>query len=421
MLATLRSALRVGDLRRRLLYTLWMFAVFRVGAHIPVPGVNAEVFQQLFQSGSLLGLLDLFSGGALKAFSMFAMSITPYINATIIVQLLTVIVPRLERMMKEEGVEGRKKMTQWTRYLTTVLALVQAVGTSFYMRGAGALEDPGFSSIAIVCIVLTAGTTFLMWLGEQITEHGIGNGISLLIFAGIVARLPSGLGRVFNYIQVGSISWFNVILTVVIGLLVIAAVVWINEGRRKMPVQYARRVVGRRMMGGASTFIPMRVNQAGVIPVIFAQSVILFPATIAGFITHPWAQAVVSFLHYGGVWYSLIYFGLIVGMTYFYTAIVFNPVEVANNIRKHGGFIPGIRPGRPTVQYIDWVLTRITLAGSIFLALIAIMPVFIEKITAIPNLYFGGTALLIVVGVALETMKQIEAHLLMRHYQGFIK
>ncbi|MCL6450378.1 MAG: preprotein translocase subunit SecY [Acetobacteraceae bacterium] len=420
MLDTLRSAMKIRDLRNRVFFTLYMFIVFRVGAHVPVPGIDPKVIEQLFATGTLFGLLDLFSGGALKAFSIFAMSITPYINATIIMQLLTVVIPRLEKLA-EEGVEGRKRLTQYTRYATTVLALIQAVGMAFYLRNMGALLNPGFGSLAIICIVLTAGTTFLMWLGEQITEHGIGNGISLLIFAGIVARLPAGTGRILNYIRVGTISWFNLLVLLVGGLVVIAAVVWIQEGRRKIPVQYAKRVVGRRMVGGASTHIPVRVNTAGVIPVIFAQSVIMFPATIAAFVDHPWARAVVKFLDYGTWPYLTLYFLLIVFFTYFYTAVVFNPNQVSNNIRKYGGFIPGLRPGRPTAQHLEWVLNRITLAGAIFLALIAIMPSFFEGLTNIPNLYFGGTALLIVVGVALETMKQIEAHLLMRHYEGFIK
>lgn len=420
MLEMLRSAFKIGDLRRRILFTLWMFIVFRIGTHIPVPGIDTSVIAHMFEAGTLFGLLDLFSGGALKAFSVFAMSITPYINASIIMQLLQGVIPKFEEMAKE-GVEGRKKLSQYTRYGTAVLALVQAGGMSLYIRNIGALYSPTLGSLVIIAVVLTAGTTFLMWLGEQITERGIGNGISLIIFAGIVSRLPQSSFQLVNYLQVGTLNVFSVLILGVIGLFAIVAVVWIQEGRRKIPVQYAKRVVGRRMMGGATTHIPMRVNQAGVIPVIFAQSVIMFPVTIAQFIDHPWAQAVTSFLRYGTAPYTTLYFLMIVFFTFFYTAFVFNPVDVANNIRKHGGFIPGIRPGRPTSQYLEWVLTRITLAGAVFLGLIAIMPVFIERMSGVPNLYFGGTALLIVVGVALETMKQIEAHLLMRNYQGFIK
>ncbi len=420
MLDTFRAAMKIGDLRRRIFFTLWMFVVFRVGAHVPVPGIDTSVIQQLFQQGTLFGLLDLFSGGALKAFSVFAMGIMPYINASIIMQLLTIVIPKFEQWAKE-GTEGRRKLTQYTRYGTVALAMIQAVGTAFYMRNLGALYNPTAASIAEIALVLTAGTIFLMWLGEMITEKGIGNGISLIIFAGIVARLPAGLGNIVAYLQSGRVTFANLFALVVIGAVVIAAVVWMLEGRRRIPVQYSKRVVGRRVYGGQSTHIPMRVNQAGVIPVIFAQSVIIFPTTIAQFIQHPWADAVASFLSYGTTPYTVLYFTFIVFFTYFYTAVTFNPVDVANNIRKYGGFVPGIRPGRPTAQYLDWVLTRITLAGALFLALIAVMPMFIEGVTNIPNLYFGGTALLIVVGVALETMKQIEAHLLMRHYQGFMK
>jgi len=420
VLDTFRAAMKIGDLRRRIFFTLWMFVVFRVGAHVPVPGIDTSVIQQLFQQGTLFGLLDLFSGGALKAFSVFAMGIMPYINASIIMQLLTIVIPKFEQWAKE-GTEGRRKLTQYTRYGTVALAMIQAVGTAFYMRNLGALYNPTAASIAEIALVLTAGTIFLMWLGEMITEKGIGNGISLIIFAGIVARLPAGLGNIVAYLQSGRVTFANLFALVVIGAVVIAAVVWMLEGRRRIPVQYSKRVVGRRVYGGQSTHIPMRVNQAGVIPVIFAQSVIIFPTTIAQFIQHPWADAVASFLSYGTTPYTVLYFTFIVFFTYFYTAVTFNPVDVANNIRKYGGFVPGIRPGRPTAQYLDWVLTRITLAGALFLALIAVMPMFIEGVTNIPNLYFGGTALLIVVGVALETMKQIEAHLLMRHYQGFMK
>lgn len=420
ILDTLRAALKIGDLRRRIIFTLLMFLVFRLGVHVPVPGIDTSVVRKMFEAGTLLGLLDLFSGGALRSFSVFAMSITPYINASIIMQLLTIVVPKLEQLAKE-GIEGRKKLTQYTRYATVLLAFIQAIGTTFFMRNAGALHDPRMGSIVVISLILTTGTIFLMWIGEMITDRGIGNGISLLIFAGIVARLPAGATKLVEYLRVGTIHPVNLIVLLVLGLAVIAAVVWMNEGRRKVPVQYSKRVVGRRMYGGQSTHIPMRVNQAGVIPVIFAQSIILFPTTIAGFINHPLAREVVKFLSYGSFPYLFSYFVLIVFFTYFYTAVTFNPVDVADNIKKYGGFIPGIRPGRPTAQYLEWVLTRITLAGAVFLALVAIMPVFIEKATGIPNLYFGGTALLIVVGVALETMKQLEAHLLMRHYQGFIK
>lgn len=420
MLGSIRNAWRIGDLRGRIIFTVLMFLILRIGTHVPVPGINSKVIANLFESGTLFGLLDLFSGGALKAFSIFAMNVTPYINSSIIMQLLTIVIPKLEEMQKE-GVEGRKKITQYTRYGTVVLGLIQAVGLAFWMQNQGAVLNPGFLSIAVISITLTAGTAFLMWLGEQITEKGIGNGISLIIFAGIVARLPAGLGRLFSYLSAGTINVFNVLVLAVIGLMVIAAIIWVQEGQRRIPVQYPKRVVGRRMYGGQSTHIPMKINTAGVIPVIFAASLLAFPATIAQFIQHPLAQRVANALNYRTALYTVIYAALIIFFTYFYTAIQFQPADVANNIKKYGGFIPGLRPGKPTADYLDRVLTRITLPGSIFLAIIAVMPAFIERITGIPGITFGGTALLIVVGVALETMKQIEAHLLMRHYQGFIK
>jgi len=420
MLSVFRSAAKISDLRQRIVFTLLMFAVFRLGVFIPVPGVNHEVLENLFRGGTLFGLLDLFAGGALRKFSIFAMNVTPYINASIIIQLLTIVIPRLEQLSKE-GEEGRRKIVQYTRYGTVILGLVQALGMSIGLARQGALMRPGVTPVLVIAITLTAGTAFLMWLGEQITEKGIGNGISLLIFAGIVSRLPEGTVRVFSMLQAGTITILNLVLLTVAGLLVIAAVVWITEGQRKIPVNYAKRVVGRRMYGGQSTHLPMRINTAGVIPVIFSTSILAFPVTLAQFIQHPVVQKVASFLSFTSPAYNALNFLLIIFFTYFYTAITFNPSDVADNIKKYGGFIPGIRPGRPTAEYLDRVLTRITLVGAIFLATIAIMPNFFQGFTNIPNLYFGGTALLIVVGVALETMKQIEAHIIMRHYHGFIR
>jgi len=418
VLDTLRRAVRIGDLRRRILFTLAMIVVFRVGTHVPVPGIDPSAIARMFGEGTIFSLLDLFSGGALSTFSVFAMSITPYINATIIMQLLTMVIPRLEKLSKE-GEEGRKTIARYVRYLTVVLALIQAVGMSFGFRNA--VRDPNFTSFAVIALTLTAGTAFLMWLGEQITEKGIGNGISLIIFAGIVSRLPAGTGNIIRYLTVGRVTVLNLLVLALIGAAVIAAVVWIQEGQRRVPVQYAKRIVGRRMYGGQSTHIPVRINQAGVIPVIFASSVLAFPVTIASFIQHPIAQRVQELFNYGGTLYTTVFAMLIIFFTYFYTALVFNPADMANNIRKYGGFVPGIRPGRPTAAYLDRILTRITLPGAIFLATVAIMPNFVMAIANIPGLYFGGTALLIVVGVALETMKQIEAHLLLRHYQGFLR
>ena len=418
MLAALSNILKITELRQKVLFTLAMFLVFRAGTHIPVPGVNASVIEQLFNSGNLFGLLDLFSGGALSKFSVFAMSITPYINASIIMQLLTVVVPKFEQWAKE-GEEGRKKITQITRYGTVLLGFVQAIGMAFGLKAA--IINPGIGSILLIALTLTAGTTFLMWLGEQITEKGIGNGISLIIFAGIVSRLPDGVSTIYKYLQAGTISIFNVIFFVIIAIAMIVFVIAIQQGQRKIPVQYAKRVVGRKMYGGHSTHIPLKVNQAGVIPIIFASSVLMFPVTIAQFIDVSWVKTVSDWFAWGTPLQTTLYALLIVFFTYFYTAVTMNISDMAENMKKYGGFIPGYRPGKPTADYLDRVMTRITLAGSIFLALIAILPNFVVWATNIQGVYFGGTALLIVVGVALDTMKQLESLVLMRHYQGFMK
>ena len=421
MLSSLQSAFKIGELRNKLLFTLGLLFIFRLGAHIPVPGVNPAVMADLISSGALFGFFDVISGGAFKNFSLLAMSITPYINASIIMQLLTVVIPYLEKLAKE-GEEGRRKITQITRYTTAVLAFVQAIGMVYALRGRGILIDPSFISYLTVAISLTAGTVFLMWLGEQITEKGIGNGISLLIFAGIVSRVPSGIVSIFQYLKTGTINVFSVLGLVIIGGAVIAAIVAVQEGQRRIPVQYAKRVVGRRVYGGQSTHIPLKVNQAGVIPVIFASSILLFPQTVAGwFAGNVAADWFLKVFQWGSFLHTVFYALLVIGFTYFYTAVIMNPVDIADNIKKYGGFIPGLRPGRPTADYISRVMSRVTLAGAVFLAIIAILPNFVLLATRIPNIYFGGTALLIVVGVALDTMKQVESQLLMRSYQGFIK
>jgi len=417
VLSTLQSAWKLDELRRKILFTMGMFLVFRIGAHIPVPGVDSEALKGLLNQ-NIFGFIDVVSGGAFKKFTVFAMGIMPYINASIIMQLLTVVVPYFEKLAKE-GQEGRKKMVQFTRYGTVVLGFLQAVGMSFYLKGA--LVHPNFFSYAVIAITLTAGTAFLMWMGELITEKGIGNGISLIIFAGIVSRLPSGINTMVQYLKQGETNIFAVLAFLVIAVVIIAGVVAMHEGQRRIPVQYAKRVVGRKVYGGQSTHIPLKVNQAGVIPVIFAMSILMFPTTIAGFFPNngvaAWISHVLSFRH---PVYMLLYSLLIIFFTYFYTAVTFNPTDVADNMKKYGGFIPGLRPGKPTAEYIDRVLTRITLAGAVFLAFIALLPNLVMAITGL-NLYFGGTSLLICVGVALETMKQLESHLLMRHYQGFMK
>lgn len=420
MFETLLNAWKVPDLRRRILFTFYMFVIFRMGAHIPVPGINPQALAEIMQ-GALFGFFDIVSGGALKRFTVFAMGIMPYINASIIMQLLTVVVPSLERLAKE-GEEGRRKIVQYTRYATVFLAFIQAIGMSLYLgRSPGVLLHPGIGTYLSIAVILTAGTTFLMWLGEQITEKGIGNGISLLIFAGIVARLPAEFYGIYEFVRTGTVGIITAIGFAVFAVLVVAAVVAMNEGQRRIPVQYSKRVVGRKVYGGQSTHIPLKVNQAGVIPVIFAMSILLFPSTIASwFPENALAQGIVQIFNVSSVPYMIMYAALIIFFTYFYTAVTFNPQDVADNMRKYGGFIPGLRPGRPTAEYIDYVLSRLTLAGAIFLAAIAVLPTIVTGVTGL-NVYFGGTSLLIVVGVALDTVRQMESQLLMRHYQGFMK
>ncbi len=419
MLESFKSAFKVSELRTKLLYTLAMIFIFRLGAHIPVPGVNPERFAELVNSGVIFGFFDIISGGALKNFSVFAMGIMPYINASIILQLLTVVIPHLERLQKE-GEEGRKKITQYTRYLTVVLAFIQGIG--MVVGVGGSLQNPGPLTYVMTALTITAGTTFLMWIGEQITEKGIGNGISLLIFAGIVSRVPSGAARLGEYLSAGTINILSLAILVIVGGIVIAGVVAVQEGQRRIPVQYAKRVVGRRVYGGQTTHLPLRVNQAGVMPIIFASSLLMFPETIFKMFSGSAVSIFYSkFFGWGTAMHTIMYALLVIGFTFFYSAVVMNPTDVADNIKKYGGFIPGLRPGRPTAEYISRIMTRVTLAGAIFLALIAILPNFVLLTTRIPNIYFGGTSLLIVVGVALDTMKQVESHLLMRSYQGFVR
>ena len=418
MLAALANIFRITELRQKVIFTLAMFIVFRAGTHIPVPGVNASVIEQLFRSGNLFGLLDMFSGGALSKFSIFAMSITPYINASIILQLLKVVVPTLEQWSKE-GEEGYKKTTKLTRMLTVALAFIQACGMAYGLRMA--INNPGIGSILLIALTLTAGTVFLMWIGEQMTARGVGNGISLIIFAGIVSRLPDCLKIIFQYLQAGTVNILNVILFAAIALAMIVFVIMISQGIRKIPVQYAKRVVGSKAYGGHTSYIPLKVNTAGVIPIIFASSVLMFPVTIAQFVDVPWVKTLGKWFEWGSPVQTTLYVLMILFFTYFYTAVSFNIGDLSDNIKKNGGFIPGLRPGKPTTDYLDRVMSRITLAGAIFLSLIALMPHAIGWMTRIEGIYFGGTALLIVVGVALDTMKQIESLVLMRHYHGFMK
>jgi len=409
------------ELRRRLIVTLVIFAIFRFVTHIPVPGVNLEAIKNVFASNQLLSLLDVFSGGTLANFSILALGLNPYINASIIMQLLTAVVPTLEQWAKE-GEEGRDKITKITRYSTVFLAIVQAFGISVWLQNMGVLMISGFSFRFLLLITLTAGTCFLMWLGEQITDFGIGNGISIIIFAGIIAQIPSQLTQTIKLLQVGEINIISLLSLIIIGIIVVGGVIAIQQGQRRIPVQYAKRVIGRKMYGGQSTHIPLRVNQAGVIPIIFASAFLLFPATIAQFFQNiTFMKSMAAALSPGQPLYLVLYSILIILSTFFYTAITFNPINLADNMKKYGGFIPGIRPGKNTSVFIDHIMTRITLSGAIFLTIIAILPNILIEITGITTFYFGGTSILIMVGVALETIQQIESQLLMRHYEGFIK
>ncbi len=421
MFEKFRNLFKIPDLRKRLLFTLGMLVVVRLGSHLPLPGIDKEAMANLFAQGGILGFFDLFAGGALSRFSIFALGIMPYINASIIMNLLTAVVPTLEQWAKE-GEEGRAKITKVTRYATVFLAIVQAFGISVWLQNMGVLMISGFGFRFLLLITLTAGTCFLMWLGEQITDFGIGNGISIIIFGGIIARIPSQIVQTFKLLQVGEIGIIPLISLLLISVVVIGGVIAIQKGQRRIPVQYAKRVIGRRMYGGQGTHIPLRVNQAGVIPIIFASAILLFPATIAQFFQNlAFMKSMSEALSPGQPLYLIMYAVLIVVFTYFYTAITFNPANMADNMKKYGGFIPGIRPGKNTTVYIDYIMTRITLSGALFLAVIAILPNILIKITGITTFYFGGTSLLIMVGVALETVQQIESHMLMRHYEGFIK
>lgn len=424
MLRTIARAWKIGDIRSKIIFTLLMLLVFRVGTNIPVPGIDRQILSEIFSGDmGLLSLFDLFSGGSFSNFTIFALSITPYITASIILQLLTIAIPKLEALSRE-GTEGRKKIAQYTRYLTVVLAFVQAIGTTLGLFR-DAIPDKSFFSISVIVLTLSAGTAFLMWLGEQINENGIGNGISLIIFAGIVARAPAAIHNTLTQHKAGEIGIMSMVLFVLFALLVVVGIVLVQQGQRKVPVQYAKRVIGRKMYGGQSTHIPIKVNQAGVIPVILALSLLQFPLTITYFFPNAgFSDFVGKYLAptgYPGVWvYAVFNIILIMFFTYFYTAVTFNPADVANNMKANGGFIPGIRPGRPTVDYLSKVMTRITFAGAVFLALIATLPTLISHWTAL-QIHFGGTSLLIVVGVALDTMKQLENQMVMRNYQGFLK
>jgi len=450
---SIKNIFAVPDLRKRVLFTLGLLAVYRVGNHIPTPGVNPEALALLAEQtkNTMFGLYDMFTGGNLSRVTIFALGIMPYISASIILQLLTVVWPYLERLSKE-GELGRRKITQYTRYGTIVLSVVQSLAIAIFLErqtdiagGLPLVYNGGWGFRILTVLTLTTGTTFIMWLGEQITERGIGNGMSLLIYAGIVVGGPRAVFTTLDQLRTGQMGLLRLLLLLVMMVVVVAAVVFIERGHRRVTVQYAKRVVGRRMYGGSSTHIPLRVNTGGVIPVIFASSLLAFPATLAGvFQQGGWMQATVEQLSYGMPLYNLLYVAGIIFFAYFYTAIIFNPDDVAENMRKYGGFVPGIRPGKRTAEYIDTILTRITLVGAVYLALVAILPEFLItgfKVAPIPfigeqldallprfltegmnvTFYFGGTTLLIVVGVAMDTVQQIESQLIMRHYDGFMK
>ena len=426
MLEGFQNITRVPELKRRILITGLLLIVYRIGIHVPTPGIDNLALKAVFdaQAGTLFGLIDMFSGGALARFSIFTLGIMPYISSSIILQLLTVVIPQLEKLSKE-GELGRRKITQYTRYGTIVLSVIQgagiAVGLESVTAGAGSVVyHPGWAFRVMTIITLTAGTAFLMWLGEQITERGIGNGISLIIFAGIVARFPSGLVRTVTLVRTGEMNIFSGMFLLALMVAVVAVIIYFERAHRRIPVQYARRIVGRKVYGGQSTHLPLKVNTAGVIPPIFASSILLFPATIASFIKHPITRTISDALTPGRVGYELLFVAFIIFFCYFYTAVTFNPVDVADNMKKYGGFVPGIRPGKKTAEYIDKILTRITLGGAIYVSVICVLPSILIARFNVP-FYFGGTGLLIVVGVAMDTVQQIESHLITRHYEGFLK
>ncbi|MBN1151398.1 preprotein translocase subunit SecY [candidate division WOR-3 bacterium] len=429
MIKSFQNIFKVEDLRKKIFWTAFLLVIYRLGGHIPLPGINAVALSKFFQAqqAGILGLFDMFAGGNLGRATVFALGIMPYITASIVFQLLASIVPWLQKLQKE-GEEGRRKITQYTRYTTVGLAIFQAFSIGIYLQsqsieGLALVNNPGFLFMTTTIISLTVGTVFVMWLGERITEVGIGNGISLIIMVGIVASFPMDVARTFMLLKTGVINVFTVVIIVLLMVLITASVVLITQGQRRIPVQYAKRVVGRKVYGGQSTHLPLNVNSAGIIPIIFAQSIMMFPQTIAQFFQNSTSA---SFLALFSAWmqpgeliYNLIYVVLIVFFAYFYTSVVINPNDLADNMKKYGGFIPGYRPGRKTAEYIDFVVSRITLPGSVFFAFIAVLPMILIQKFNLP-FYFGGTSILIVVGVVLDTMRQVEAQLMMRHYEGFL-
>ena len=429
VLSNFQNIFRIPELKNRVLFTLALLTVYRIGSHIPTPGIDGVVLAKYLeelgkQAGAILGFMDMFSGGALSRVTVFALGIMPYISASIIFQLLTVVIPAIGKLAKE-GEAGRKKITRYTRYATVVISAIQSLGIAAGLETMKigselVVQNPGWSFKLLTMITLTSGTAFIMWLGEQITERGIGNGISLIIFAGIVARFPNAVVSTVRLMQAGELPIFFVIFLVAMMVAVVGVIIFMERGQRKIPVQYAKRLVGRKVYGGQSTHLPLKINTAGVIPPIFASSIIMFPATIASFIAIPWVQGIAKQLSPGTILYTVLYVGMIFFFAYFYTAIVFNPVDIADNLKKYGGYIPGIRPGQKTSEYIYKVLSRLTFVGAIYLAVVCIIPEILISRFNVP-FYFGGTSLLIVVGVALDTVSQIESHLVTRSYEGFLK
>ena len=422
-----QNIFKIPELKKRILFTLALLIVYRIGVHVPVPGIDSVALASFFKAaeGTIFGIFNMFSGGAFEKLSVFALGIMPYISASIILQLLTVVIPHLEQL-KKEGEQGRKKITQYTRYGTVVLSIIQGFGISVGLESMSAPDGspvvllPGWAFRLLTVITLTAGTAFIMWLGEQITERGIGNGISLIIFAGIVCRLPAASVNTVRLLSTGEMGIFAVLILVVLMVAVVGFIIFVEQGQRRIPVQYAKRVVGRRMYGGQSTHLPLKINTSGVIPPIFASSIIMFPATIGSFVKVEWIQSVTAAMRPGNAVYELLFVAFIFFFCYFYTAVTFNPVDVADNMKKAGGYIPGIRPGKRTADYIDKVLTRITLGGAVYVSAVCVLPSILITRFNVP-FYFGGTALLIVVGVAIDTVAQMESHMLSRHYEGFLK
>lgn len=428
MAGGIQNAANIPELRRRVFFTLIMLAVYRIGIQIPTPGINGEALAAFFakNAGTLFGMFNMFSGGALEKFSIFALGIMPYISASIIFQLLTVVIPQLEALSKE-GEAGRHKITQYTRYATVVLSLVQGIFISIGLEsmsapGSGAMIviEPGWSFRLMTMLTLTSGTAFIMWLGEQMTERGIGNGISLIIFAGIVARMPAAIANTFKMVSAGELALIFLPILLVFMAAVIAVIIFFETAQRRIPIQYAKRVVGNKMYGGQHSHLPLKVNMAGVIPPIFASSIMMFPATIGGFIQVDWVKQVTSLLSWGSPLHTTLYVVFIIFFCFFYTAVTFNPVDVAENLKKNGGFVPGVRPGKKTAEFIDKIMIRLTVIGAIYVSVVCVLPTFLINKFNVP-FFFGGTALLIVVGVAIDTMSQIESHMVMRNYDGFMK